>query len=120
MRYKNWGDLQFTLRGDGLHQYHFANDLSWGGGPGYYVIRQRDTILGPQFVVSGEHKALDRFRGQPAEDTGITSLFLGPRVIVAFGRISAEIVVDLPVSIHKSALRVVPDCRIRGGIAIRF
>ena len=36
LRYKDFffqGDLQFTLRGDGLHQYHFANDLSWGGGP---------------------------------------------------------------------------------------
>jgi hypothetical protein len=123
LRYRNWffqGDLQFTLRGDGLHQYDFANDISWGGGPGYYFIRRRDAILGLQFVVSGEHKDLDRFRGQPAEDTGITSVFLGPRVIAAFGKISTEIAVDLPVSIDNTALQVVPDYRIRGGIAIRF
>ena len=123
LRYQNWffqGDLQFTLRGDGLHQYDFANDISWGGGPGYYFIRRRDTILGLQFVVSGEHKDVDRFRGQPAEDTGITSDFLGPRVIAVFGKISAEIAVDLPVSIDNTALQVVPDYRIRGGIAIRF
>ena len=123
LRYQNWffqGDLQFTLRGDGLHQYDFANDISWGGGPGYYFIRRRDTILGLQFVVSGEHKDVDRFRGQPAEDTGITSVFLGPRVIAVFGKISAEIAVDLPVSIDNTALQVVPDYRIRGGIAIRF
>ena len=123
LRYQNWffqGDLQFTLRGDGLHQYDFANDISWGAGPGYYFIRRRDTILGLQFVVSGEHKDVDRFQGRPAEDTGITSLFLGPRVIAAFGRISAEIEVDLPVSIDNTALQVVPDYRFRGGIAIRF
>jgi hypothetical protein len=123
LRYQNWffqGDLQFTLRGDGLHQYHFANDLSWGGGPGYYFIRRRDSILGLQFVVSGEHKDVDRFRGQPAEDTGITSVFLGPRITAAFGKISAELAVDLPVSIDNTALQVVPDYRIRGGIAIRF
>src|SRR5205809_7097822 len=59
LRYQNWffqGDVQFTLRGDGLHQYDFANDISWGGGPGYYFIRRPDTILGLQFVISGEHK----------------------------------------------------------------
>jgi hypothetical protein len=76
--------------------------------------------LGLQFVVSGEHKDVDHFQGRPAEDTGITSLFLGPRVIAAFGKISAEIEVDLPVSIDNTALQVVPDYRLRGGIAIRF
>jgi hypothetical protein len=123
LRYKNWffqGDLQFTLRGDGLHQYHFANDLSWGGGPGYYLIRRRDAVLGLQFLVSGESKDVDRFRGQPAEDTGITSVFLGPRFIAALGRVSAEIAIDLPVSIDNTALQVVPDYRVQGGIAIRF
>jgi hypothetical protein len=123
LRYQNWffqGDVQFTLRGDGLHQYDFANDISWGAGPGYYFIWRRDTILGLQFLASGEHKDVDRFQGRPAEDTGITSLFLGPRVIAAFGRISGEIAVDLPVLIDNTALQVVPDYRIRGGIAIRF
>jgi hypothetical protein len=41
LRYKNAffeADVQFTLRGDGAHQYHFANDLTWSGGPGYYFI----------------------------------------------------------------------------------
>ncbi len=41
MRYKNVffeTNVQFTLRGDGAHQYHFANDLVWSGGPGYYVV----------------------------------------------------------------------------------
>jgi hypothetical protein len=123
LRYRNWffqGDAQFALRGDGRHQYDFANDISWGAGPGYYFIWRRDTILGLQFVVSGEHKDVDRFQGRPAEDTGITSLFLGPRVIAAFGRISGEIAVDLPVLIDNTALQIVPDYRIRGGIAIRF
>src|SRR5205814_2323887 len=38
-------NLQFTLRGDGLHQYHFANDLSWSGGPGYYLVRNSRAIV---------------------------------------------------------------------------
>jgi hypothetical protein len=123
LRYKSaffQADLQFTLRGDGAHQYHFANDLSWSGGPGYYFIRNTNTILGLQFVVSGEHKDVDRFEGKVADDTGITSVSVGPRLVASVGRISAEIGADFPVSIENTALQVVPDYRLRGGIAFRF
>jgi hypothetical protein len=123
LRYKNVffeANVQFTLRGDGTHQYHFANDLVWAGGPGYYPIRQRDTIVGLQFDVSGEHKDADRFRGKPAEDTGITSVFIGPRIVASRGRWSAELAVDLPVSIDNTALQVVPDYRLHGGISVQF
>jgi hypothetical protein len=78
-------DTQFTFRGDGAHQYNFANDLSWSGGPGFYIVRNHQTIVGLQLAISGEHKDVDRFRGQPAEDTGITSVFFGPRLIASYG-----------------------------------
>jgi hypothetical protein len=108
------------LRGDGAQQYHFANDLIWNAGPGYYFIRSRETIFGLQLAVSGEYKDVDRFRGARAEDTGITSVFIGPRVVVSRGRFSAEIAADLPVSISNTALQVVPDYRLRGGISFHF
>jgi len=123
LRYRSFfvdESLQYTLRGDGLHQYHFANDLTWDGGPGYYLVRRPDTIVGLQFVVSGEHKDVDRFRGKAAADTGITSVFLGPRVVASRGKWSAELNVDLPVSIDNTALQVVPDYRLRGGISFHF
>jgi hypothetical protein len=123
LRYKNFfadQSLQFTLRGDGTHQYHFANDLSWDGGPGYYFIRTQETIVGLQFVISGEHKDVDRFRGKPAQDTGITSVFVGPRVVASRGRWSAEVDVDLPALIENTALQVVPDYRLRGAISFHF
>jgi hypothetical protein len=123
LRYKNsfaQADLQFTLRGDGAHQYRFANDLAWSGGPGYYFIRSRSTIVGCQCVVSGEHKDVDRFRGQPAEDTGITSVFVGPRLVAARGRLSGEIAAEFPVLVDNTALQVVPDYRLRGGFAISW
>ncbi len=123
LRYKNaffQADLQFTLRGDGLHQYHFANDLSWSAGPGYYFVRKANFILGLQALVSGEYKDVDRFRGQPAEDTGITSVFAGPRVVVSLGKISAEFAAQFPLAIDNTALQVVPDYRLNGAIAIRF
>jgi hypothetical protein len=123
LRYKSFffqADTQFTVRGDGAHQYNFANDLSWSGGPGYYFVRNRQTIAGLQFACSGEHKDVDRFRGQPAEDTGITSVFLGPRLIVSHGKLSAELAAEFPVSIDNTALQAVPDYRLRGSFAIRF
>ena len=113
-------NVQFTLRGDGAHRYHFANDLTWSGGPGYYFVRNRETIVGLQFEVSGEHKDVDRFRGNAALDTGITSVFLGPRIVASRGRWSAEVAAELPVSIDNTALQVVPDYRLRGGISFHF
>jgi hypothetical protein len=123
LRYKNIfleTNVQFSLRGDGAHQYHFANDLTWSGGPGYYFVRSHDLIIGLQFVVSGEYKDVDRFRGKAAEDTGITSVFVGPRVVASRGRWSAEVDVDLPISIDNTALQVVPDYRLRGGVSFHF
>jgi hypothetical protein len=123
LRYQSFffqADTQFTVRGDGAHQYNFANDLSWSGGPGFYLIRNRETIVGLQVACSGEHKDVDRFRGQPAEDTGITSVFLGPRVIVSHGKLSVEFAAELPISIDNTALQAVPDYRLRGSFAIRF
>jgi len=123
VRYRNaflQSDLQFTLRGDGEHQYDFANDLTWSGGPGYYFIRNAHLLFAVQAVVSGEHKDVDQFRGKPAEDTGLTAISFGPRVIVAMGRFSADIGGDFPVSIDNTALQVVADYRIRGGISVQF
>jgi hypothetical protein len=123
LRYQNFflaESLVFTLRGDGEHQYHFANDLSCEGGPGYYLIRRRDTIVGLQFLVIAEHKDVDRFRGKPAEDTGMTEVFIGPRAVASWKRWSAEVDVDLPASIDNTALQVVPDYRLRGAISFQF
>ena len=123
LRYKNFfleTSVQFTLRGDGTHQYHFANDFIWDGGPGYYIVRNRDTIFGIQCVASGEYKDVDRFRGKPAEDTGITSVFLGPRLVASRGRWSAELAADLPVFIHNTSLQAVPDYRLHAGISVQF
>jgi hypothetical protein len=123
LRYRSFffeADTQFTLRGDGAHQYDFANDLSWRGGPGYYFIRKRSAILGVQCACSGEHKNRDRFRGRIAEDTGITSVFLGPRLVASLNKLSGEFAAEFPVSIENTALQVVPDYRLRISFAVRF
>jgi hypothetical protein len=123
LRYKSFffeADTQFAWRGEGAHQYNFANDLSWSGGPGWYFVRSHKAIVGLQFVCSGEHKDVDRFRGEVAEDTGITSVFLGPRLVASYGKLSAELAAELPVLIENTSLQVVPDYRLKASFAIRF
>jgi hypothetical protein len=123
LRYKSFffeADAQFAWRGNGDHEYNFANDISWSGGPGYYFVRNAHTIVGLQFACSGEHKGTDRFRGEPAEDTGITSVFLGPRLLVSHGKLSGELAVEIPVSIENTALQAVPDYRLRASFGMRF
>ncbi|HEX4638890.1 MAG TPA: hypothetical protein VH170_05330 [Chthoniobacterales bacterium] len=123
LRYRNFfleTNLQFTLRGDGDHQYHFANDLVWGGGPGYYFVRNKETVAGLEFELSGEHKDVDRFRGKRAEDTGINSVFLGPRFVLSRGRWSAEFTAEFPAMIDNTALQAVPDYRLRSGFSFHF
>jgi len=123
LRYRSFfaeTNLQFTLRGDGAHQYHFANDLSWSGGPGAYFVHNRNAIVGLQVEFSGEYKDVDRFRGKAAEDTGITSVFVGPRFVASRGRWSAEFLVELPILMENTSFQVVPDYRLRGGISLHF
>jgi hypothetical protein len=123
LRWKNFffeSNAQFTLRGSGAHQYDFANDFSWVAGPGYYLVRRPDCVVGLELLSDGETKDTDRFRGAPAEDTGMTEEYLGPRIVASCGRWSGEFAVEIPVIIDNTALQAVPDYRLRAGIAFRF
>jgi hypothetical protein len=112
---------QFTLRGDGRHSYHFANDLSWSGGPGLYLTgASNGNNLGVQCEVSGEYKDVDRFQGRIAVDTGITSVFVGPRVVGSRGRVSGEIAIGFPILLENTALQLVPDYRLHAGMSVSF
>jgi hypothetical protein len=123
VRWKNFffeSSVQFTLRGSGAHDYDFANDLSWDAGPGYYFVRRPDCAIGLELRTNGETKDTDRFRGAPAEDTGMTEEYLGPRIVASYGRWSGEFAVEIPVLIDNTALQAVPDYRLKAGIAFRF
>ena len=113
-------DAQFTWRGQGRYSYLYANDFSWSGGPGVYLFRRGANSLGLQCALSGETKGTDTFLSESAADTGVTSLYIGPRVIASFGRVAGEIGVDLPVLMNTTSFQTTPDYRIRAGLTIRF
>ncbi len=113
--------VQYALRSTGDYDYRFANDLTWLGGPGLYLALAHQYTLALQAVVSGEDKGTDTFQGESAEDTGVTAVYLGPQVDFTWGgKLSAEVAVDLPVSIDNTALQAVPDYRVRAALAWHF
>ncbi len=113
--------VQYAIRSTGDYDYRFANDLVWYGGPGFYAILQDDLTLSVQALVSGESKGRDTFRGTFADDTGITSVYLGPQAMLTWkDKLSAQVAVDLPVSEQNTGLQIVPDYRVRAAVTWRF
>jgi hypothetical protein len=114
-------ETQYAIRSEGDFGYRYANDLNWSGGPGYYLVFAEDFTVALQANVSGESKGRDEFRGEKAEDTGLTAVFLGPRLSASWkGKLSAEISGALPVDIQNSALQSVVDWRLQAGLVWRF
>ncbi|MEI8108742.1 MAG: hypothetical protein WCI46_13090 [Verrucomicrobiota bacterium] len=113
-------DLQFTWRGLGSYSYRYANDFSWNGGPGFYLLRKSTQSLALLALLSGETKSTDTFLGQSAPDTGVTSLYLGPTAIASFGRFNAQIGVGLPILMHTTAFQTTPDYRLSASFTLQF
>ena len=112
---------QYAIRTEGDFDYRYANDLTWEGGPGYYLALNEAYTVAVQANFSGETKGRDTFRGETAVDTGLTAVYLGPKLIATWKeRISADVSVDLPLSINNTALQAVPDYRIQAAITWRF
>ena len=113
--------VQYSIRSEGDFNYRYANDLTWSGGPGVYLVLEESWTASLQFVISGEDKGLDEFAGEKAADTGITSVYLGPQLNVTWSdKLSAQVGVDLPVLLNNTALQAVPDYRVRAAFTYRF
>ena len=112
---------QFAIRGEGDFDYQFAHDLTWLGGPGVFALLTHNYSLGLQAVLSGETKGRDTQQGQRLDDTGITALYVGPGLTLTWGTsLAADVALDLPAVQDNTAVQIVPDYRIRGGLTWRF
>jgi len=115
------GAMQYAIRSEGDFNYQFANDWTWFGGPGIYLLLGDEHSLSLQAVVSGESKGQDTIGGVPTDDTAITAVYLGPQINYTWSsRLSAQIGADLPVSIATTGHQLVPDYRVRAAFTWRF
>jgi hypothetical protein len=113
--------VQYAIRTLGDFEYRYANDLTWSGGPGVYLWLAHKGTLTLQLNVSGETKGKDTFQGEKAEDTGITSVYLGPEFALTWREnLSADLGVDIPVIMDNTSLQLVPDYRVRAAVTWRF
>jgi len=114
-------DVQYSLRSRGTIDYRFANDLHWNLSVGAYLFKNHTFTLAGLGHMSGEHKGLDDLAGVPAEDTGITSIFLGPKILFTFqNHLNVELAGDIPVLQDNTAFQIVPDYRVRSAITWQF
>jgi hypothetical protein len=112
---------QYAIRSEGDFDYRYANDLTWTGGPGVMALLEHGYSLGLQAVVTGETKGKDELDGVPADDTGITAVYVGPEITFTWGSsLGADLVLDVPVVQNNTALQIVADYRIRAGLTWHF
>jgi hypothetical protein len=115
------GALHYAIRTEGDFEYRFANELTWTGGPGAYLLLADDHSLALQARLSGETKGKDRQAGSRLDDTAVTNLFVGPRLLFTWGTsLSAEAAVELPVIQHETERQIVADYRLRAAAVWRF
>lgn len=121
---------EYAIRSEGAFDYQYANDLSWYGGPGAYLIRGDNSTLSLQAVVSGDTKGNDTglillphgFPGRGSlGDTSETGVYLGPQINFTWrNQVSAQLGADLPVSVVTTGIQIVPTYRIHAAVTVWF
>jgi hypothetical protein len=110
-----------TARTEGAHGYTFADEMSWHGELGAFLVNGDDFNLALSAECTGASKGQDVFQGTRATDTSATFVFLGPKVAATWGkRYHVDVAVDFPVLRENSGVQAVPDYRISATVGIRF
>jgi hypothetical protein len=112
---------QYSIRTAGDFGYRYADDATWNGGPGAFILLNDKYTLALQLNVSGEAKGRDVFLGAKENDTGLKAVYLGPQISASWHEnVSADLGVDIPVSLANTGLQSVPDYRLRASFTWRF
>lgn len=124
LRYGRWffnNQVQYYLRTEGESTYEYGDEFMVSGGPGRYLVSADKWTLSLQASAAYETMARDKLFGEKSGHTGMTGWYLGPLVNLTVGeRFTANLGVDVPLSIANNGFQNVPDYRIHGGVAWRF
>jgi len=113
--------VQYLMRTEGSHDYRYANDVIWRGGPGAFLLLDDRYVVTVQLAISGERKGRDELDGGSVGDTRLTLVALGPALSFTWGTsLAVDIGADIPVVRDNSGLQIVPEYRLRGGVSWRF
>ena len=113
--------IEGVARTRGAHGYTFADEMSWHGELGVFLVDGDDFNLALAAECTGASKGQDVFQGARATDTSATFVFLGPKISATWGRrYHADVAVDFPVLREASGVQAVPDYRISATAGIRF
>jgi hypothetical protein len=113
--------LQYIVRGHGDFGYDFANDLLWSGGPGAFVWLGHQGTAALEAAFNGESKGKDVQLHETADDTAITALYLGPRMIGTYlDKLSGDLAIEWPLVQEVSSVQLVLDWRLRAGLTWKF
>lgn len=120
-RFLGTGNVQYTIYSEGSYQYRFANELSFAAGLGYYLWLENDLALALQGVVSGDTKGKDEQAGTSVEDTALTYLYAGPRLLVRVGsKGGVELQGEIPFVRNETSLQIAPNWRIQAALSWKF
>lgn len=113
--------VQVTVRGDGDHDFDYADDILWHAALGVIPVRSDDLNVAVEARVSGEAKGEDEFQGRRLSDSSARVIYVGPRVIGTWrDRLTVDVGVEFPVMRENSGTTVAPDFRIRAGVGLQF
>ena len=123
LRWQRWflnNQLQYYLRTEG-DSYEFGDLIIVSGGPGGYVLLNKEFTLSLQANAFYESMARDRLLGQISNQTGTTAWYIGPLLNLTWGaHLSANAGVDAPLRIYNHGLQTVPAYRVHGAVTWRF
>lgn len=113
--------VQYILRQQGDYGYEYADELTGGLSPGWFVALDHRYSLALLASITVENKAKDTLQGQRLADTAYTGLYAGPGLHFTWGsQLSVDLTGDIPAVRNNSDIQMVPDYRLRGGLMWRF
>jgi hypothetical protein len=105
----------YALRTVGRDGFHAGDELSWGGGPGWYLLQGERRTIGLLANITGETRTRDELDDQPIDDSGATEVFIGPDLSATWHGLSSELGIDLPVYQRVNGAQLVAPYRLHLG-----